>query len=104
MTVADLIRLLRRHESQLRVLVADELSVFGMHRDDVRLIETSNSPWGEQSLLMSPFESKRNSAPRYQRQEKLRPIVRLRARQAWLARRKRREGAAGIPRELGGLG
>lgn len=101
MTVGDLIRLLRRHDPQMRVLVADELSIFGMHRDDVRVIETSPSSWGERSLFVSPIESKRSSAPRYQRQEKLRPIERLRARQDWLARRRRREGTAGVPRELG---
>lgn len=102
MTVGDLIRLLRRHDPRMRVLVADELSIFGMHRDDIRLIETSHSSWGKRSLLVSPIESKRSSASRYQRQEKLRPIERLHARQDCLARRRRREGAAGVPRKLGG--
>jgi hypothetical protein len=87
MTVSDLIRLLRRHAPTLRVLVADEVGIYGMHRDDVRLIETTHSSWGARSLLISPIESKRSSGPRYQRQEKLRPIERLRARQTWLAQR-----------------
>jgi hypothetical protein len=86
MTVADLIRLLRRHDPTLRVLVADNVGIFGMHYDDVRLIETPHSPWGEMSLLVSSLESVRSKASRYQRHERQRPIQRVRARQASLQR------------------
>ena len=96
-TIGGLIRLLRRHDPTLRVLVADNAGVFGMHQDDVRLIETPRSPWGEQSLLMSPFESVRSEAPRYQRPGCLRPIERVRARHALLQRVRGRIARGPLP-------
>jgi hypothetical protein len=60
MTVADLIALLRQHDPSMRVLVAEESSIFGALPDDLQVVDYSNA----MALLVAPREmvESRNAA------------------------------------------
>ena len=52
MNIADLMELLKQHDPLMRVVVADAISVFSAHAEDLRVVDLSNG----KALLIAPFE------------------------------------------------
>ena len=52
MNVADLVELLQQHDPLMPVVVADAISIFGAHPEDLRVVDLSNG----KALLIAPFE------------------------------------------------